>query len=52
MQKLGDRPEQQDRYHVIRPGRLQQEHIAIFGVYDGQYARRQNLKVYAPTNDD
>ncbi|RMZ11900.1 hypothetical protein D0860_03176 [Hortaea werneckii] len=34
---MGDRPEQQDRYHVIRPGRLQQEHIAVFGVYDGQY---------------
>ncbi|KAI7468742.1 hypothetical protein KC351_g13484 [Hortaea werneckii] len=34
-QKMGDRPEQQDRYDVIRPGRLQQEHIAVFGVYDG-----------------
>ncbi|KAI6816091.1 hypothetical protein KC340_g15789 [Hortaea werneckii] len=34
-QKLGDRPEQQDRYHVIQPGRFQQEHIAFFGVYDG-----------------
>ncbi|KAI6876311.1 hypothetical protein KC343_g4419 [Hortaea werneckii] len=34
-QKLGDRPEQQDRYHVIRPGDLQPEHIAVFGVYDG-----------------
>ncbi|RMY95102.1 hypothetical protein D0862_08817 [Hortaea werneckii] len=34
-QELGDRPEQQDRYHVVRPGRFQQEHIAVFGVYDG-----------------
>ncbi|KAI6900013.1 hypothetical protein KC318_g8690 [Hortaea werneckii] len=34
-QKLGDRPEQQDRYHIIRPGRFQQDYIAVFGVYDG-----------------
>ncbi|RMY59381.1 hypothetical protein D0863_11954 [Hortaea werneckii] len=43
-QKLGDRPEQQDRYHVIRPGDLQPEHIAVFGVYDGQCVRSRKLE--------
>ncbi|KAI6803829.1 hypothetical protein KC361_g553 [Hortaea werneckii] len=48
VQKLGDRPEQEDRYHVILPGHFQQESIAVFGVYDGQCVSSSNLEGTLP----